>query len=72
MEKEVEDYDEDTSMDQLYHPFSYKSFIERYYHKYYMTPSKDDAILETKDKTLLSEGHNLDQYIFMHSNKYFL
>jgi len=59
-------------MSDLDKPFAYKSFIDRYYHKYYYCPQKSDLGLEIKDKNLLEEGCNLDQFIFMHSNKYFL
>ena len=70
--KEKEDLIEDENTDSLYKPFAYKSCIDRYYHKYYVSPQKSDPSLEAKEKTLLEEGANLDQYVFMHSNKYSL
>lgn len=72
MEKEADDLIEEECGDSLTKPFAYKSFVDRYYHKYYVCPDKSDSVLESKDVALLEEGCCLDQYIFLHSNKYFV
>lgn len=71
MEKNNEDLVEEEGDDMLSKPFAYKSIIDRYYTKYYCAPTKDDPTLESKDITLLTEGANLDQYAFLHSNLYY-
>ena len=69
MEKDQENLMEEQSDDMITKPFAYKSIIDRYYTRYYYSPQKDDPTLELKDNTLLAEGANLDQYVFIHSNK---
>ena len=70
MEKYQEEPMDDEDDEALTKPFAYKSIIDRYYSKYYYSPNKDDPSLEPKDKLQLEEGANLDQYVFIHSNKY--
>eukprot|EP00826_Nyctotherus_ovalis_P006228 TRINITY_DN11451_c0_g2_i4.p2 TRINITY_DN11451_c0_g2~~TRINITY_DN11451_c0_g2_i4.p2 ORF type:complete len:117 (+),score=37.38 TRINITY_DN11451_c0_g2_i4:58-408(+) len=70
MEKKNKEMMDEEVDDTISKPFAYKSIIDRYYNKYYHPPTAADSTLESKDHALLAQGANLDQYVFLHSNKY--